>query len=137
MVKNVVSNWAGLVVTGIVSFILTPIMIRGLGNFYYGMWILIASIVDYYGLLDLGMRWSMFRFVAYLKGSGDRAALNQMFVTALATVCGVVVIIIATTFVLMSSLPSFFHVAGSARQLFKILILLLGTSIGFSLVAQL
>jgi O-antigen/teichoic acid export membrane protein len=137
MLRNVLSNWVGLLISGIVSFILTPILIHGLGNFYYGMWILVASIVDYYGLLDLGMRWSMFRFVARFKGSDERAALNEIFVTALATASGLALILIVLTLFLIPILPRFFAVAGSERHLFELLIFLLGISIALAIVAQL
>jgi O-antigen/teichoic acid export membrane protein len=137
MLGNVLSNWLGLLITGIVSFVLTPVLIHGLGNFYYGMWVLVASIVDYYGLLDLGMRWSMFRFVARFKGADERVALNEMFATALATVCSIASALVVLTILLMPLLPRFFAVAGSERHLFEMLILLMGISIAVSLVVQL
>jgi len=60
VLKNILSNWVGIVILGLIGIVLTPIMVHGLGNLYYGMWILAASIGDYSGLLDLGMRTTIF-----------------------------------------------------------------------------
>jgi O-antigen/teichoic acid export membrane protein len=76
MVRNIFSNWMGLIITGVISFALTPILIHGLGDFYFGMWILTTSILDYYGLLDLGIRTTLHRFVGRLKGMNEREALD-------------------------------------------------------------
>ncbi len=46
MLRSIFSNWLGLVVMGVTSVILTPILIHGLGDFYYGMWVLFASTLD-------------------------------------------------------------------------------------------
>src|ERR1700730_9991059 len=81
MLRNILSNWFGLVVLGVISVILTPAMVHGLGNMYYGMWVLVGSLVDYSGLLDMGMRATLFRYVAYFRGANQRAGLNQTVAT--------------------------------------------------------
>jgi len=47
MFRNVFSNWLGLLITGAISVVLTPILIHGLGDFNYGMWILAGSVLEY------------------------------------------------------------------------------------------
>ena len=46
MLRNIFSNWFGLLVLGIISVILTPAMVHGLGNVSYGMWALVGSLLD-------------------------------------------------------------------------------------------
>ena len=55
MIRSVLSNWFALVVNGLVSIALTPILIHGLGDFHYGMWILVASLVEYSSFIDMGL----------------------------------------------------------------------------------
>jgi O-antigen/teichoic acid export membrane protein len=136
MLRSILSNWVGVVVMGVISFILTPILIHGLGDFYYGMWILVAQAVDYYGLLDMGMRWSLFRFVARLKGANAREGLNQTFTTALVITVGIGLSLILLTLVLVIVLPRFFGVTGPARSVFQWLVLLLGLSVAAAFPAQ-
>lgn len=137
MLRSILSNWMGLVISGAISFALTPILIHGLGEFHYGMWILVASATDYYGLLDLGMRWTLFRFAARFKGANDRAALNQTFVTALALTVGIACLVAGLTLLFILVLPGFFKLAGPARQLFQMLVALLGLSVAVAFPSQL
>jgi O-antigen/teichoic acid export membrane protein len=62
--QNVLSNWFALAVTTVVGFFLSPFVVHHLGNLAYGVWVLIASLVSYMGLLDLGLRGAVTRFVS-------------------------------------------------------------------------
>src|SRR6267143_6726455 len=97
MLRSIFSNWLGLVIMGVTSVILTPILIHGLGDFYYGLWILVASALDYYGVLDMGMRPALFRAVAWSKGANDRAAMHETLLSALAftVAAGFLVLVLA------------------------------------------
>ena len=133
IVRSVFSNWVGMAVTGVASFILTPILIHGLGDFQYGMWVLVMSITDSYGLLDTGMRVTMQRYVARLKGIEEREALNETFMTALAIMMAVSFGVCVLSIVLALFAPTFFHVAGTSRFLFTRLILIVGLTMAIIL----
>ncbi len=47
-----------------VSFFLSPFIVHRLGNTAYGIWVLLGSLVGYMGLLDLGVRGAVMRYVA-------------------------------------------------------------------------
>lgn len=137
MVRNVLSNWIGLIVVGAISVMLTPILIHGLGNFNYGMWVLVASVLDYYGLLDLGMRWSLFRFVARFKGANQRSDLSQTFATALSITIGIALFLIGLTLLLAAILPTFLKLTGLTGQEFRWVLLLVGFSAAVTFPVQL
>ncbi len=133
MLRSVFSNWLGLLLMGVISVILTPILIHGLGDVYFGMWVLLSSALDYYGLLDLGMRWTLFRYVARFKGANERAALNQVLLTALVGTVAIGLLLVGLTLILVVVLPDFFNVAGPARYRFCWLLVLLGISVAVTL----
>jgi O-antigen/teichoic acid export membrane protein len=62
--KNVLSNWFALGVTTVVGFFISPFVVHHLGNLAYGVWVIIASLVSYMGLLDLGLRGAVTRYVS-------------------------------------------------------------------------
>jgi O-antigen/teichoic acid export membrane protein len=126
--RSVLSNWAGLVVNASLSFALTPILIHGLGDLDYGLWILGASMLDYLGLFDLGMRATVFRFVARLKGSGDRLTLNSTLASALGISLGIAILVLVATLGLLAYLPAFFGLTHTDGQTFRWVLLLLGVS---------
>ncbi len=62
--QNVLSNWFALGVTTVVGFFLSPFVVHHLGNLAYGVWVIIASLVSYMGLMDLGLRGAVTRYVS-------------------------------------------------------------------------
>src|ERR1035437_3432318 len=81
LLRGVAFNWISLVISALVSVVLTPIMIRELGQYQYGMWVLVISLVDQYGLLDIGIGSALSRYAAYFQGAEERKALDEIFST--------------------------------------------------------
>src|SRR5260370_7686828 len=77
MIRSILSNWFALVVNGLVSIVLTPILIHGLGDFHYGMWILVASLVEYSSFLAMGLRMTLQPFVARHQGAHQSQELSD------------------------------------------------------------
>lgn len=82
IVKNAGSNALVMVVKICFSFIMAPVIVRALGNYDYGLWEIVFSLVGYMGLMDIGMRPSVIRYVAKYKAENDRKKLDQVFSTA-------------------------------------------------------
>ena len=136
MIRSVLSNWVAMVVTGLLGFILTPILIRGLGDFQYGMWVLVAAALEQYGLLDMGIRGTLQRFVARYEGARDRQALDRTFASALAVSLGVCLLAALLSFALARVLPGFFQLSGRGAPLFSQLVILLGLSVAVTFPTQ-
>src|SRR5579863_7914116 len=125
MSRSIFLNYLAMTVGGVVAFLLTPILIHGLGDFNYGMWILVASIMDYYGLADMGIRFTLQRHVARYKGSEEQDALVRTFATALALSVAIAVVILAVTAGLSQFLASVFHLSGPQAVEFRRVLILL------------
>src|SRR3954465_6368762 len=93
LARNIFWNGAGTLFDAAVALVITPILIKGLGDTPYGIWILIGSLSSYFGLLDIGVRGSVGRFIAFHRGAGDRAAVNATISTAMA-LCSVSALIV-------------------------------------------
>jgi O-antigen/teichoic acid export membrane protein len=131
--RSILSNWVGVGVTAALSIFLTPVLIKGLGPFQYGLWVLTASVLDYYGLLDFGIRTTLHRFVGRLHGIDERVALMETLATGLAISVIVGAIVIVLTLLLMVALPPFFVTDVSDVRMLQLTVLLLGLSaaVGF------
>src|ERR1700682_1564117 len=136
MLRSIFSTVLGLVVMGVTSVILTPILIHGLGDLYYGLYILVASALDYYGVLDLGMRPALFRAVAWSKGANDRAAIHETLLSALAFTVAGGFLVLVWPLLLVPLLPGFFKLAGPARRIFPWLMILLGLNVAAAFPAR-
>ena len=78
VVRNSLANYGGNIVGLVAGFILTPFLVRSLGDAGYGAWILVGSISSYFWLLDFGLGASVTKFVSELKATGDRSRLNAV-----------------------------------------------------------
>ena len=61
---NIFSNWAALAIGMGAAFFVTPFVVHRLGNVAYGVWVLVVSLNSYMGLLDLGLRGAVTRYVS-------------------------------------------------------------------------
>ena len=136
MLKNIFSNWLGLVVLGLISVVLTPAMVHGLGPLYYGMWALVGSLVDYSGMLDMGMRATLFRYVAFFRGANQRDSLNQTFATGMLIAAGTTIVTFLAFLGLGFILPSFFKFSGADKTTFSFVTILMGTSVSLAFPGQ-
>jgi O-antigen/teichoic acid export membrane protein len=89
ILRNVASNWAGFAVNAVVTLLLTPIVLRELGDARYGIWALTSSIIGYYGLLDLGFRGSINQFLTRSIAVRDFRTAGEVMSTAIATLSSV------------------------------------------------
>jgi O-antigen/teichoic acid export membrane protein len=134
--RNVIANWTGLGVNALVSLVMTPILVHGLGNLYFGMFMLVASVLDSCWLLDFGMRTAMFRFLARYHGSGEREELDRTFASGMVIACGSAALILLATLAAVFVLPRFFVVSPGDRPVFRALLLLLGGSVAAAFLSQ-
>ncbi len=90
-------NWAGMIFDSAAAFLVMPFLIRQLGEARYGTWVLIGSLSSYFGMLDLGVRGSVGRFIAFHRARGDRDAIKATLSTALgiASVAGIVALVVS------------------------------------------
>jgi O-antigen/teichoic acid export membrane protein len=105
LILNSVSGTVLYAVNVVVAFVISPVLIRSLGNRDYGLWELVMGVIGYMGLLDLGIGQALVQFVSLADGKKDRDNLQQTISTAFAffALIGVVAVVI---FAILSRYPS-------------------------------
>src|SRR5262245_33163213 len=83
-VRNLAANWVGLAAEVVVAFLLTPFVVGRLGLAAYGVWGVFTSLIGYVGLIDLGVRGSLGRFVNYHFARDELDAAREVVTTTLA-----------------------------------------------------
>lgn len=69
--KGAVLSYLNIVLTNIIGLVLTPFIIKSLGDSEYGLYTLIGSLVAYISILDFGLNNTIVRFVARYKAQND------------------------------------------------------------------
>jgi O-antigen/teichoic acid export membrane protein len=98
LLKDGAINVTGYVVSLVLAFVMTPILVEGLGKQPYGVWTLVESVVMYLALVDAGVGAALVRFVAKYNGANDSEGISEVFNTnvAIFTVAGLMAAICTT-----------------------------------------
>ena len=133
-VRNLLSNWAGMIFGLIISFFLSPYVVRKLGNTYYGVWNIIIDMTGYLGLLEMGVRQSIIRYVAKYHAVNDTDSLNKIVSSAFSIygytsiACAVISIGIAGIF------PHVFNVSSETAPVARWVIVITGFNVAQGLI---
>ncbi|MBI4395609.1 MAG: oligosaccharide flippase family protein [Elusimicrobia bacterium] len=114
----------------LVSFLMMPMIIRVLGDRVYGVWVVVGSIVGYFGLLDFGLSSAITRFVSRAIGQGERDRLKEVTATCFYVYLAIGAVTLILTLA-MAALAGRFARHPGDEELLRALILL--TGLNFSL----
>jgi len=133
ILRNICSNWAGYFVTAMIGFLLSPFIVHSLGTTGYGLWTLVLSLTGYFGLLDLGIRSSVGRFVARYVALADDDKTCRIVTTAFAILSfGGILALLATGLVVEFGFGHF-HVEPQFQASGKTALLITGMTMAFAL----
>jgi O-antigen/teichoic acid export membrane protein len=133
--RSVLANWGGFACSAIISFFMSPFIVHHLGTSAYGVWVLVGSLTGYLGLLNLGVRAAVTRYVArFYAESNDReanaVASSALVIFLIAGLIAVLVSVIAAV-----AIMPLFHVPASYQIAARVALVLAGFNIATSLVS--
>lgn len=80
---NAASNWVMLVCNALLSIITLPLAVNGLGEYRYGIYEIVGSVVVFVSLLDAGLSAAVTRFSSQHQSAGDMDRLRETVCTAM------------------------------------------------------
>jgi O-antigen/teichoic acid export membrane protein len=136
ILKNVLSNWVGFAVDALLAFATAPFIVHRLGDSSYGIWILILSISGYYGLLTLGLRPAINKYVSQFHAEGNREDLHSLinssfFLSLLAAAATLIV----SAFVAMA-IAQIFRLPPDLIHAARIVSLIMGLQLALGLISS-
>src|SRR5262249_34160934 len=81
MLRNIGSNWLLLVVSVLATYFLVPFNIKVLGADGYGLWLIIAAVIGYLSLFQLGVPMASVRHLTSAIASRNFEELNRVVVS--------------------------------------------------------
>ena len=133
LVRNVFSNWAGVVANVGVAFLLSPFLVHSLGDRGYGLWILVLSVTGYMGLLDTGLKVSIIKYVSEKNARDDADGLNRILFTGLALYGSLSALTVLLSVVAATGFGNLFQLPPQDVPTGKVLVLIAGFNIALSL----
>lgn len=123
---NVTARWITIVVELVLGFVMLPFNTRHLGPAEYGLWMLAASIVSYFPVLDLGYAASMDRFVAFYRARRDTNAINEISSTLFCVFAGIGLFAFIIVAVVAWHVGTIFNVSAAQARTGQLIMLLVG-----------
>jgi len=77
------SNVTVFFISFVITFIMAPLIVRGLGNYDYGIWEIVIAIIGYMGILDIGIQPAIIKYVAQNNALADKKKLNGIYSSSL------------------------------------------------------
>ena len=134
-VRNVASNWASFVIGVVIALVLSPYIVHTLGDEAYGAWVLLGSLVGYLGLLDLGTRGAVTRYVATYHAAQRHEDAGRIASTALILFGGLGLVAVAASGVLALLVNHAFQVPAELAGVTRIALVLSGLNVAVALVS--
>ena len=133
--KNAAASWIAFLFIAVVSFFLSPYVVRHLGGTAYGVWSLLVSIVGYLGLLDFGVRGTVNRYVAHHHAVGDDEGCSSIVSAGLVLygIFGVLAILVSTCVAYFSA--TLFNIPESFVKDAQIVLVLGGLTVATTLIS--
>jgi len=134
VLRNAILNGLGYATSLVVVFFLAPYMVSELGKTAYGIWVLLGSLVGYLGLLDLGVRGAVTRYVAKFHGQADHDKSSRTVSTAIGifAIAGALAVMVAL--ILSAFADRIFQISPEFQPQTRVIFLIGGANVAISLV---
>ena len=100
IIRNVLYTGLGQTCSILLLIVITPYMVSKLGIEKYGIWVLIGAIINYVGLIDLGVGTAYVKYIAEYYIKKDYKEINRIVNTGILfyLILGVLILILILKF---------------------------------------
>ncbi|BCS97092.1 teichoic acid transporter [Desulfoluna limicola] len=126
LLTNSFSNVSMMLLKLAVTFIMSPVIVRALGKYDYGIWEIVMSVVGYMGLLQFGLTPSIIRFVAKYNAEGNHDELDRLYSTSLLFMIGLSLVSFLCFTLWAFGCPELISQPGDSPKKYTIFILIIG-----------
>jgi len=119
-----------LLLTIVISFIMMPFVINAIGDKWYGLWVLVGTLMGYYATIDFGLLSATQRYLSH--AIGDSKQLNKTINTAIVVLMLLAFCTGILTCIFYFIAPFLIHET-EATPVLEVLILILGLKTAITL----
>jgi O-antigen/teichoic acid export membrane protein len=128
---NVGARYVTLALELLLGLLMLPFNARHLGASDYGLWMLAASIVAYFPIIDLGYSGALERFVAHYRARREAQAINEISSTLVFMFAAMGVVALAIMSGIAWNLGSFFDLDPARARTGGVIMLLVAVQFAF------
>jgi len=129
--RGISLNYAAFVLNVLSMFILTPVVVKYLGQSMYGVWAIISSVVAYLSMCSLGIDTAVGKYTAEFYATQKTNKLNMLVSSAAIALLGIGVFLSFLLLVFMPFLPQVLNIPYEYRNTTKITFIIMGLNLLF------
>lgn len=118
-------SYINLIISSIIPFFYTPIMLKVLGQAEYGLYSLSSSVIGYLSLLSFGFGSTIIRYITMYRAAGEKKKEEETFGFFLLLYCGIAALVMICGVVLANNVEFIFHRGLTGKEINKMHILML------------
>ncbi|CEN43375.1 Polysaccharide biosynthesis protein [Capnocytophaga canis] len=123
--KGAILSYLNIILTNVVGLVLTPFIIRSLGDSEYGLYTLIGAFVGYLSIMDLGLNNTIVRYVAKYRAENNKKKEEDFLGTSLMMYGGISLIVMIFGLSLYSNIENIFGETLNPEQISKAKLMML------------
>jgi O-antigen/teichoic acid export membrane protein len=123
---SVMWSWLGVAVSIFTGIFLSAYIIHKVGHVAAGVWALIFSVVENFGIMDFGFRSATLKYSAHYRALGEPEKVNETINTALAFSVSVSFATIAATLLFVRQVTRFENISSEYADVFTVLLVMVG-----------
>lgn len=106
--KGALLSYANIFLTNIIGLILTPFIIRSLGDSEYGLYTLIGAFVAQISILNLGLNNTVIRYVSRYRAEKNKVGEENFLNSIMLIYCGISLMVIIIGMILYLNIDTIF-----------------------------
>lgn len=131
---NIASNWTFFLVAILTAFIVSPIMVKQLGDEAYGIWVLIVSISSYFTVLDFGINTAIVRYVSKYTALKDYNKASIIYSSSFMIFIILSLVVMIAIAIIGLYFKEFFDIQSFSNQYLYIILLIVGADMAINLI---
>lgn len=135
-IRGVALNWLARACAIVTAFIVTPILVVGLGDEGYGIWSIVMSFTTYYALADLGLRAAAIKYIAQFEAVKDRESVNKVITTSLAICALLALAVLLVVWCIAQVFPAVFNTSADSQETLRWVLMLSGASVSLAICGE-
>ncbi|OGL51237.1 MAG: hypothetical protein A3H37_10510 [Candidatus Schekmanbacteria bacterium RIFCSPLOWO2_02_FULL_38_14] len=129
LIKNILSNYAGVLIPSAILLFLTPFMIKKLGVAAYGIWIVANSLKSYFQVMELGIRTSVIKFISQYHAADEKKKIEELLSTSFYVFLLIGIISLFALKIIANFSPDIFKIPPDFSQTIKTIIGIFGINV--------
>ena len=115
--KGAILSYLNIIISIVTGFIVSPLLVHGLGKSEYGAYQMTAALIGYVSVLDFGLHSSITRFVSKYQANKDEKGQQNFIGVSLILFSVIAALILVVGGILYISVPGIYSGSSSAEEI--------------------